>query len=148
MKDTKSLMTLSLLVIITSLVPAALATELPPPDIDFDGVPNNADNCPLVANPDQLDTDLDGFGDACDPDIDGDGVANLNDECRDTPPSTPVDVRGCTLVTVAGELLSLDSTALFVSGLSSSMIWMVPSLAGIAGAGIYFIRARTHNKEN
>ena len=50
--------------------------------------------------------------------------------------------------TVAGELVPLNTTALFISGLSSSMIWMVPTLAGIAGVGVYFIQTRTHNKEN
>ncbi|MBM2820076.1 MAG: sorting protein [Nitrosarchaeum sp.] len=49
---------------------------------------------------------------------------------------------------VAGELLSLDTSALFVSGISSSAIWMVPTLAGIAGAGVYYIRTRVNNKEN
>jgi M6 family metalloprotease-like protein len=34
-------------------------------DADGDGVPDNVDNCPLVANPDQKDTDGDGIGDAC-----------------------------------------------------------------------------------
>lgn len=35
-------------------------------DTDGDGIPNDTDNCPGVANPDQLDTDGDGKGDACD----------------------------------------------------------------------------------
>jgi hypothetical protein len=34
-------------------------------DIDDDGVPNGLDNCPDVVNPDQMDTDGDGEGDAC-----------------------------------------------------------------------------------
>jgi hypothetical protein len=35
------------------------------PDSDGDGIDNAADNCPLVANPDQADTDHNGIGDAC-----------------------------------------------------------------------------------
>ena len=34
-------------------------------DIDGDGVNNDVDNCPEVFNPDQLDTDGNGQGDAC-----------------------------------------------------------------------------------
>jgi hypothetical protein len=36
-------------------------------DTDGDGVADNDDNCPLVANPDQRDTDSDRVGDACTP---------------------------------------------------------------------------------
>jgi len=46
---------------------------------------------------------------------------------------------------VAGDLLPLNTTALFISGITSS-IWMIPTLAGIAGAGVYFIRSRTHEE--
>jgi dipeptidyl aminopeptidase/acylaminoacyl peptidase len=50
-------------------------------DVDDDGVPDTGDNCPLVANADQLDTDGDGTGDACDTDDDGDGIADTSDNC-------------------------------------------------------------------
>jgi len=36
-------------------------------DEDGDGLTNDIDNCPLVANPDQLDGNGDGIGDACEP---------------------------------------------------------------------------------
>lgn len=37
------------------------------PDTDGDGVPDAEDNCPLIANANQADANLDGIGDACDP---------------------------------------------------------------------------------
>ena len=48
-------------------------------DTDSDGTGNNADNCALVANRAQDNTDGDAFGDACDADDDGDGVADGSD---------------------------------------------------------------------
>jgi len=47
-------------------------------------------------------------------------------------------------VPVAGELLSLDTTALVIGGLASSAVWMIPAVAGIAGAGIYLVKLRTN----
>jgi lysophospholipase L1-like esterase len=51
------------------------------PDSDDDGVPDASDNCPLLANPDQTNTDGDTEGDACDADDDGDGVLDGADNC-------------------------------------------------------------------
>jgi hypothetical protein len=51
-------------------------------DDDGDGLPDNVDNCPTVANEDQTDTDGDGQGNACDPDDDNDGVPDGADNCR------------------------------------------------------------------
>ena len=48
-------------------------------DADLDAVDDARDNCPLVANADQRDTDQDGFGNACDPDLNNDGVVNVID---------------------------------------------------------------------
>jgi len=57
----------------------------PEVDTDDDGVPDNADNCPNTPNPDQLDSDGNGIGDACentgDPDADSDGRPDVTDNC-------------------------------------------------------------------
>ena len=48
-------------------------------DLDGDGVLNAQDNCVLVANPLQRDTNNDGFGNFCDPDIDNSGIVGFID---------------------------------------------------------------------
>jgi len=48
-------------------------------------------------------------------------------------------------IPVADELLSLDSSVLVIAGLTSSMIWRIPAVAGIVGAGIYMVKFRANN---
>jgi hypothetical protein len=48
-------------------------------DLDGDGVFGMEDNCTLVANADQLDTDGDGYGNRCDGDLNNDGNTNTLD---------------------------------------------------------------------
>jgi len=78
------------------------------PDMDNDGVPNDADNCPRWPNPDQVDHDHDTLGgpmanllsvhgapgqdsrvttggDACDLDDDNDGIPDIIDTCPFVP---------------------------------------------------------------
>lgn len=50
-------------------------------DTDGDNILDGDDNCPLMSNEDQLDTDSDGMGDVCDDDADGDSVLNDLDNC-------------------------------------------------------------------
>ncbi len=71
------------------------------PDSDGDGIADDQDNCPMVPNPDQLDTDGDGIGDVCqggEPmgqfvDTDGDGIADEIETTfgyDETDPADPV----------------------------------------------------------
>jgi len=45
---------------------------------------------------------------------------------------------------VAGELLPLDSTALFLAGIQSMTVWMIPTILGLAGVGVYLVKFRKH----
>ena len=128
------------LVLVSGLSSASFATEGPPPDSDNDTVPDNIDKCePTPAN--QGTADQDGCTDQ-----DGDGIKGFVDDCLETPPATQVDEFGCALPDspVAGDLLSLDSSALVIGGLTSSAVWMIPAVAGITGAGIYLVKTRAN----
>lgn len=74
-------------------------------DTDGDSFGDNADNCPLIANPGQENTDapMDTLGDVCDDDIDGDGFANLADNCPEHSNVGQEDLDGdCSLVVFDG----------------------------------------------
>lgn len=74
-------------------------------DMDGDSVPDNIDNCPLVPNTDQLDSDGNGYGDACDHpeylspccgiecalDSDGDSIPDVLDSCPWTVNPDPLN---------------------------------------------------------
>lgn len=59
----------------------SLGTDPHDPDTDNDGVGDKTDNCPLAFNSDQVDTDRDGRGNACDGDDDNDGHPDATDNC-------------------------------------------------------------------
>jgi len=49
------------------------------PDADLDGVPDEWDNCSIDMNASQLDSDLDGIGNACDCDFDNNNFCDTAD---------------------------------------------------------------------
>jgi uncharacterized protein YegL len=59
----------------------ALTVNVAMCDRDHDGVADDVDNCPDLANTDQADLDHDGVGDLCDGDDDGDTVPDTTDNC-------------------------------------------------------------------
>jgi hypothetical protein len=63
-------------------------------DSDGDGIGDSCDNCVGVANPDQADINGNGMGDACDPDKDGDGHLNAVDNCPGIPNADQADNDG------------------------------------------------------
>ena len=55
-------------------------------DTDSDGILNNVDNCPSVSNINQLNTDADLQGNACDADDDNDGLSDITEASLGTDP--------------------------------------------------------------
>jgi hypothetical protein len=47
---------------------------------------------------------------------------------------------------VAGELLPIMSSALVIAGVSTIAVWMIPTVLGLAGVGVYLVKFRA-NKE-
>ena len=58
---------------------AVRAGDVGGPDADGDGIDDADDNCTLVANPDQRDSNNDGYGNFCDGDINSDCAINFID---------------------------------------------------------------------
>jgi hypothetical protein len=79
-------------VVVLLFIPILVLVAGECPDTDGDGVCDEDDNCPDFFNPDQIDTDGDGLGDACDPDDDNDGIPDVADPC----PLDPTNSCDCT----------------------------------------------------
>lgn len=60
------------------LMTVAHPLERPRGDRDRDGIADETDNCIEVPNPDQRDTNADGFGNLCDADVNGDGLVTTS----------------------------------------------------------------------
>ena len=65
---------------------------------------DNVDNCPLVPNRDQIDTNGNGKGDACEDDYDGDGIADSEDNCPNNGLIFNTDFRGIQAITLVCNL--------------------------------------------
>jgi hypothetical protein len=48
-------------------------------DADGDGIFDYQDNCQVVPNPAQCDSEFDGYGNACDADLNNNGIVNAQD---------------------------------------------------------------------
>jgi YD repeat-containing protein len=78
---------------------------------DKDGIQDNNDNCPDVYNPEQIDIDNDGIGDACDDciDIDADGVCGSIDNCPSVINPDQIDIDNDGIGDVCDDCIDVDA---------------------------------------
>ncbi|MHB8634816.1 MAG: thrombospondin type 3 repeat-containing protein, partial [Thermoplasmatota archaeon] len=126
-------------------------------DLDGDGIPDPADNCPVTPNRDQADLDGDGIGDVCDNDMDGDGIPNwapgptaILDNCPRVPNPDQRDSVGdgvgdaCRGVTgfAAASVAKSGVTAIFPPGASlpHPLLWAVAFILVVGALGWAVLR--------
>jgi hypothetical protein len=69
----------NVVIVPVTLLKGSLVSGQPFADADGDGIGDDLDNCTLVSNADQRDSNGDGYGNACDPDLNNDGIVNFAD---------------------------------------------------------------------
>lgn len=105
---------------------AAWTPIAPAADSDGDGVDDSEDNCILEPNPEQYDSNEDGYGNICDADLNQDFIVNLSDfslfraAFGTTGPGLDADFNG-------DELVNLSDFSLF-----RSMFGSAPGPSGVA----------------
>ena len=100
-----ALITIRYAILLAALFPMADAVA----GRDGDGVPDSDDNCVSVANLDQLDTDGDGTGDACDLDDDNDGITDQREQTDGTDQVDPASCLNCVNDLMSGGVRSLGT---------------------------------------
>lgn len=65
-----------------------------------------------------------------------DGAFITGPSCEELPPPPEEETP------VGGELISMDNTALFLAGIQSSAVWLIPTIAAVAGTGLYLVKAK------
>jgi hypothetical protein len=111
---------LAVIVGLVSATPSQTPTNTPtptitptpaPPNSDDDAIIDERDNCDFVANPDQLDSDDDSIGDACD-DSDADTIVDGLDNCPTQANTEQSDLDGDGLGDVCDETVNLEGITL------------------------------------
>ena len=98
-------------------------------DKDLDGIIDSSDNCPDVYNPDQMDSDGDGYGDKCENDDDGDGISDI------------IDISRHKIKILKSDFPSRQAIANTHSDVSSALVYE-------SSDKIYFLRAGVTENEN
>lgn len=99
-------------------------------DADIDGIPDISDNCPLISNPGQTDTNNNGSGDACD------YISNLDYTFTLTPPTQEfVDA------TVKENLIKTGSASGLISGQLNKQVQRSVKIDSGTFAGWAFTKA-------
>lgn len=86
-------------------------------DSDNDGLGNSCDNCTIVPNEDQGDIDGDHRGDVCDNDDDNDGLADSEDSCPHNYDPADADIDGNGIGIVCD-----DTEAALLEGIDQSIL--------------------------
>jgi hypothetical protein len=110
-------------------------------DIDGDGIIDMLDNCVNFPNPDQVDLDGNGRGDACD-DFDKDGIINALDNCPNHPNRNQIDTDGDGI----GDVCDNEESRL--SEKYPYLPWLSLGLTAIIIAVLFVLTIKSKNKIN